>query len=302
MTARDRLWKFQHQFAPYFFVAPFVLLFCCFMIYPLGRSAMLSFYKAVGPKNLKFNGLENYSFMIHDKLFWIAVGNTLLYTIGYMTIQIPASLGLALMLNSRLVKWKPFFRFAFFTPILVGQVFVAVIFGLLLAQRQGLIDQIIGMLLPMVGSEINWLGDARLAMPAVIIASLWLSIGYGMIYFLAALQSVDRELYEAAEVDGAGPWSKFCHVTLPGIRPVLVFLILVGTIGSLQLFELPYLLFRPNAPPPTAITIVMYLFQNGFEAGDIGYASAIGWVLVGMILFISLIQLRVTGMMREEAK
>ena len=139
-------------------------------------------------------------------------------------------------------------------------------------------------------------------MPAVIIAALWLSVGYGMIYFLAALQAVDRDLYEAAEVDGAGHWTQFWNVTLPGIRPVLVFLILVGTIGSLQLFELPYLLFRPAAPPPTAVTIVMYLFQNGFEAGDIGYASAIGWMLVAMILVVSLIQLRVTGVLREDAK
>jgi ABC-type sugar transport system permease subunit len=123
-----------------------------------------------------------------------------------------------------------------------------------------------------------------------------------MIYFLAALQSVDRELYEAAEVDGAGTWSQFWNVTLPGIRPVLVFLILVGTIGSFQLFELPFLLFRPNGPPPTAVTIVMYLFQTGFEQGDIGYASAVGWMLVLMILAVSVLQLKVTGMMRAEEK
>src|SRR5438105_3383652 len=119
---RDRLWTLQHRFAPYLFVAPFVILFCCFWIYPLGRSAMLSFYKAVGPKNLRFAGLENFRFLLHDTLFWIAVGNTLVYTIGYLIIQIPSALGLALMLNSRLVRWRSFFRFAFFTPILVGQV------------------------------------------------------------------------------------------------------------------------------------------------------------------------------------
>ena len=137
---RDRLWTFQYRYAPYFFIAPFIVLFCGFMLYPLGRSAMLSFYKAIGPQDLKFTGLDNYRFMIHDKLFWIAVANTVLYTIGYLTIQIPTSLGLALMLNSRLVRWRSFFRFAFFSPILVGQVFVAVIFSLLLAQRQGLVN------------------------------------------------------------------------------------------------------------------------------------------------------------------
>src|SRR5687768_10469393 len=300
--SRDRLWTIQHRYAPYLFIAPFVILFCCFLLYPLGRSITLSFYKAVGPRTLKFEGLGNFRFMLTDYLFWIAVANTVVYTIGFLMIQIPAALGLALMLNSPRTRFRSFFRFAFFTPHLVGQVFVAVIFALILAPRHGLFNRLIGAVLPWVGSEINWFGDPRLAMPAVIIAALWLSVGYGMIYFLAALQSVDRELYEAAEVDGAGNWSQFWNVTLPGIRPVLIFLILVGTIGAFQLFELPYILFRPNVPPPTAVTIVMYLFQTGFEQGDIGYASAVGWMLVLMIFVISLIQLRVTGMMREEAK
>jgi ABC-type sugar transport system permease subunit len=299
---RDRLWAFQHRYAPYLFVAPFVILFCCFLIYPLGRSIALAFYKAVGPRNLRFEGLGNFRFMLTDYLFWIAVGNTLFYTVGFLLIQIPTSLVLALMLNSPRTRFRAFFRFAFFTPHLVGQAFVAIIFALILAPRHGLLNRMIGGVLPWIGSEINWFGDPRLAMPAVIIAALWLSIGYGMIYFLAALQSVDRELYEAAEVDGASAWSQFWNVTLPGIRPVLIFLILVGTIGAFQLFELPYIIFRPNLPPPTAVTIVMYLFTTGFEQGDIGYASAVGWMLVVMIFAVSLLQLRVTGMMREEAK
>jgi ABC-type sugar transport system permease subunit len=120
-----------------------------------------------------------------------------------------------------------------------------------------------------------------------------------MVYFLAALQSVDRELYEAAEVDGAGRWAKFWHVTLPGIRPVLVFLILVGTIYAYQLFELPYVLFF-NVWTNYAVTIVAYLFQMGFEAGDIGYASAVGWMLFAIILVLSILQWSLTWR-REDA-
>jgi ABC-type sugar transport system permease subunit len=123
-----------------------------------------------------------------------------------------------------------------------------------------------------------------------------------MIYFLAALQSVDRELYEAAEVDGAGAWSKFWHVTLPGIRPVLTFMVLVGTIGAFQLFELPYVLFQGPGPNNRGLTIVMYLFQYGFEFGDIGYASAVGWVLVLLIFALSLAQLITSRAGREEAR
>jgi ABC-type sugar transport system permease subunit len=174
-----------------------------------------------------------------------------------------------------------------------------VIFSLLLAERHGLVNRMIGGLLPFIGSEINWFGNPRLVMPAVVMAALWLGLGYGMIYFLAALQAVDRELYEAAEVDGASKWSQFWHVTLPGIRPVLVFLLIVGTIGAFQLFELPWVLFQGPGPNHAALTIVMYLFEMGFQAGDMGYASAIGWMLVGLILIIALVQVWVSGVTKE---
>src|SRR5262249_46013366 len=135
--------------------------------------------------------------------------------------------------------------------------------------RHGLVNRAIGALLPWVGTEIPWTAKPLLAMPAIVMAALWLSVGYGMIYLLAALQAVDRELYEAAQVDGAGRWARFHHVTLPSIAPVLRFLILVGVIGAFQLFELPYVLFGQSAGPAGfGITIVMYLFVTGFRVGD----------------------------------
>lgn len=295
---RDRLWNWQHRYAPYLFVLPFVLLFAVFMLYPLVRSIVLSLYKSAGPRHQRFVGLANYAFLLRDRLFWWAVINTTLFTAAYLLIQVPASLGLALLLNSRFVRFRNFFRFSFFSTYLVGQVFVAVLFALLLGSREGLVNQAIKRISPDAG-PINWLSDPRLAMLATLIASLWLSIGFGMIYFLAALQAVDHGLYEAASVDGAGRWSRFWHVTLPGIRPVLVFMILIGTIGAFQLFELPYVLFQGPGPSYSAMTIVMYLYMTGFEVGDLGYAAAIGWMLVLIILAVSLAQLRVTGMGRE---
>jgi arabinosaccharide transport system permease protein len=127
-------------------------------------------------------------------------------------------------------------------------------------------------------------------------------VGYPMIYFLAALQSVDKELYEAASVDGAGKWSQFWNVTLPGIWPVVVFMILVGTIGAFQLFELPYVLFQGPGPNGRGMTIVMYLFMMGINAGDLGYASAVAWGLVVIIFVLSLIQLRLTGAARRDKR
>jgi ABC-type sugar transport system permease subunit len=296
---RQRLWKLQHRYAPYMFVAPFVILFLCFMIYPLGRSVILSLYKTAGPKNLRFVGLENYAFLLKDRLFYIALANTFYFTITMILVQIPLALGLAIMLNSKRVRGRSVFRFAFFSPHLVGQVFVAIIFTLLMAQRHGLVNRTIGTFLPFIGSEIDWLGRPALVMPTIVLAALWLSVGYGMVYFLAALQGVDVELYEAAEVDGASKWRRFWHVTLPGIWPVLMFMILVGTIGSLQLFELPYVLFQGSGPNYSALTIVIYLFQTGFETGDIGYASAVGWALVVVIAIVALVQFAVVTFVGE---
>ena len=290
--SRERLWQLQHKFAPYLFLSPFIVLFCCFMLYPLGRSVVLSLYKSVGPGKNEFVGLGNYRYLMTDRIFWASVANTTYFTTLFLVLQVPIALGLAVMLNSKLLKFRNFFRFAFFSSHLVGMVFVAIIFGMMLAQRHGLINKMIGFFFPFIGTELNWFADPKLAMPAVVIAALWISVGYAMVYLLAALQSVDQELYEAAEVDGASKWQQFRHVTLPGIRPVLIFLILVGTIGGYQLFELPYVLFH-GVWTNYAITIVTYLFQMGFEAGDIGYASAIGWALVVIIFVVSLIQLKV---------
>jgi ABC-type sugar transport system permease subunit len=299
VSLRSRFWSLQHRAAPYLFVLPFALLFLCFTLYPLVRSLVLSTYKTVGPRHEIFAGLDNYRFILGDRLFWLAVTNTVSYTIAFLCCQIPLALGLALLLNSKRVWGRSAFRFAFFSTHLVGNVFVAVLFAQLLSPRSGLVNLAISKL---IGRqvEISWLGNPNLAMPSVLIAALWLSVGFGMIYFLAALQAVDQELYEAAEVDGAGPLSKFWHVTLPGIRPVLIFMILVGTIGAFQLFELPWVLFQQTpGPDQRGLTIVMYLFQMGFQVNDLGLASAVGWMLVLMILVVALLQLKVSGATRD---
>jgi ABC-type sugar transport system permease subunit len=299
------LWTFQARFAPYLFVAPFIVLFLAFMLYPMGRSVVMSLYKYAGPRTHRFVGLEHYRFFLTDYLLWIAVANTVIYTLIFMSLQIPLSLGLALLLNDPRVRYRNLFRFAFFAPYLVGNVFVSVIFMLLLAQRHGLIPRTLGLFNP-AWLETSWLGDPINARIAIVLASLWLSVGWGMVFFLAALQGVDRELYEAAEVDGAGTWSKFWNVTLPGIRPVTTFLIVTGTIGSFQLFELPYILFSqegsPAGPKWAGLTVVMYLYQQGFEAGDLGAACAVGWFLVLMILGVALFQIRASRAGREDER
>jgi ABC-type sugar transport system permease subunit len=293
--SRPTFWRLQQRAAPYLFVLPFLLLFGVFFLYPLVNSMALSGRQFVGPRVSRGVGLGNYAFMLRDVGFWLSVLNTFLFAALFLAVELPLSLGLAVLLNSRRVRFRGVFRFAVFSPYLVGSVFASVIFMLLLTPRSGLINRAIGALLPWVGSDINWRGNALLAMPAVVLAALWLSTGQAMIYLLAALQAVDRELYEAAAVDGAGRWARFRHVTLPGVRPVLGFLVLAGTIYALQLFELPFVLFQGFGPRSSAMTVVGYLFANGFINQDIGYASAVGWVLVLMISLVAAAQVKGVG-------
>ncbi len=296
---RRGLWKCQHALAPYLFVGPFGLVFVIFLLYPLVSSLVLSLYDTASPRAMRFVGAGNYRYLLTDWLFWGAVANTAYYTVVFLIVEITLALGLAVLRNSRRVWGRNFLRFAFFSTHLMGHVFVAVLFALLLSPRGGLMNRVLSAI---TGSEveINWLGRPELAMPAILIAAWWVSTGYAMIYLLAALQSVEVELYEAAEVDGAGRWSQFVHVTLPGIRPVLVFLVVVGVIGGFQLFELPYVLFGGPGPNGRAVTVVMYLYMVGFEMGNLGYASAVGWMLVVLIAGVSAVQLRLSGALRRE--
>jgi ABC-type sugar transport system permease subunit len=297
----------QQRLAPYIFVAPFIILFCIFGIYPICKSVLLSLYITSGPKYSVFTGLGNYQFLLQDKLFWKAVINTLTYTVAMIVLQIPLALGLAILLTQKWLKGKNIYRLAIFSPNLMGSVAVGVLFAILFQPQFGLINKIVSFFARLPGMhyllgdptmllEKKWLGEAANVMPAIVMASLWMSVGFSMIYFLAALQGVDKDLYEAASVDGASDWQQFAHVTIPAIMPVITFVLVTTTIGSFQLFELPYLLLGNGAGPDNAgLTIVMYLFNNGFSSGDLGYASAVGWTLAVGMLAISLIQVRLTG-------
>jgi ABC-type sugar transport system permease subunit len=291
----------QRKAAPYVFLSPFIILFLVFGLYPLVKSLILSFYITSGPKARIFVGLENFRFLMGDRDFHTAVKNTTVFTFFSVFLQLPLSLGLAMLLNHSLIKGRNFFRFSFFSPHLFGQVFVAVLFGIIFAPQFGLLNRLLHFLIPQIPSDTKWLANPRLIMPSIVLTSLWMYVGFNMIYFLAALQAVDRDLYDAAHVDGANAFHRFLHVTLPGIKPVAVYVMILSTIGSFQLFELPYVLLGQSPGPDNAgLTIVMYLYLKGFEAGDLGYASTIGWTLALGVLIISLLQVKVFGMWKRE--
>jgi len=296
-----RIFQLQHRYAPYVFVAPFVVLFCTFGLYPLIKSVALSLFATSGPRSQLFVGLDNFRFLLEDPTFRKAVWNTFVFACCSVFLQLPLSLGLALLLNYRLLRGRNAFRLSFFSPQLVGMVFVGVLFSVIFAAPYGLLNVGLHKLFGL-SRETAWLQDPKLVMPALVITSLWMYVGFNMIYFLAALQAVDRGLYEAATVDGANAWQQFWHVTLPGIKPVAVFVVILSTIGSFQLFELPYLMLGSGPGPDDAgLTVVMYLYQNGFVTGDLGYASAIGWTLALGVLVLAVGQMALSGTWKKEA-
>ncbi|HEX5322787.1 MAG TPA: sugar ABC transporter permease [Capsulimonadaceae bacterium] len=289
----------QRRMAPYIFVSPFVLLFAVFGVWPILHSLVLAFYHTVTPTDQNFIGLKNFRDMFGDPDFWTAVKNTVVYTLFSVFLQLPLALFLAIFLNVKWLKGRSFFRLAFFSPNLMGQVFVGLLFQVLFVSQYGLVTKAFHFLFH-TPLDIKWLGDPAYVMPALVLTSLWMYVGFNMIYFLAALQAVDKELYDAALVDGANPWQTFWAVTLPGIKPVAIFVLVTATIGSFQLFELPWIMLNNGAGPQNSgLTVVMYLYQWGFIKGNLGYASAVGWTLALGVLLISLIQMRLTGALKK---
>lgn len=286
------------RWAPYAFAAPFLLTFAVFSVYPLFQSLVLAVQQTYGPEHTTWVGLKNFAFLAGDERFYKALSNTLIFAAGSVFIQLPCSLGLALLMNRPDLKGRAFWRLVFFSPAMVGTVFVAMIAALIFEKRTGLLNVALANLtLGWWDIDFPWLQE--FVMPALILAALWQFTGFNMIYFLAALQSVDKDLIEAATVDGANPVQRFRHVTVPAIMPVATFVVLLSAIGSFQLFELPYIMLGGSGPNDRGLSIVMYLYTTGFDANDLGLASAIGWALAVILITFAVAQ-RVVGRYTEQ--
>lgn len=277
VPSKSRPYRAESAWIPWLFLSPFLFTLALFLAWPLVQSMLLAFQQTYGPRTSAWVGFSNFRFLLRDPLFWTALRNTVLFACGSIFIQLPLSLGLAMLLNQPRLRGRALFRLVFFAPSLVGLVFVGLLFSLMFEKRSGMVNIILHSLFPSFNPEFAWLQEY--VMSSLIIAALWLYVGFNMIYFLAALQNVPEELLEASSLDGAGPWQRFRHVILPEILPVVSFVGLLSLLGSFQLFELPYILLGGAGPDNRGLTIVMYLYQNGFQSGDLGYASAIGWVL-----------------------
>lgn len=286
----------QRKISPYLFVAPFFVLFAVFLAYPVIYSLVLSFYQARGLGPRTFIGLENYRELFIDPRFRKALFNTTYYAAGSVFILSPLALLLALALNAKWLKFKGLFRVAFFIPVITSEVVIAAMFSLVFDQEFGLLNaglRSIGI------SPVPWLRSPYWAMPSIILLGIWIWLGLNALYFLAGLQNIDAEYYEAAAIDGANRWQLFRYITIPLLKPVILFVVIQAIVGSYQLFTQPWIL-TGGGPQDATLTITMYLYMQGFRFFNLGYASAIGYALVVIILTLSLIQLVAFGTFRKE--
>ncbi len=240
-------------------IAGFVLSVTDFDLYAIGDI-----------HNARFVGLRNYKDVLTNSVFWTALVNTLYFSFVGGPLTVAVSLGAAILVNAKAARWKPLFRTIYFAPVVTTLVAVAVVFRFLYNPRFGIFNRILASVgLPAV----DWLGDPKWAMPAIIALAVWKNFGYNMIIFIAGLQSIPEELYEAARIDGAGAWKQFRHVTLPMLGPTFLFVGIVTAIGYLQLFAEPYVMTR-GGPINKTLSAVMMMYEQGFRWWRMGYAAA----------------------------
>ena len=279
--------------AGWWFVAPALAVIGVFFVLPVFAALLVSFtdfdiYALADIQNLRFVGLRNYGRLLETALFWQALGNTLYFVAGGVPLSIAASLGAALLLNSRLAKARSFFRTALFMPVVTTLVAVAVIWRYLLNTRYGLINYGLGR---MGIAPIDWLGDPHWAMPAIILFAVWKSFGYNMVILFAGLQSIPQELYEAARMDGASAVQQFRYITVPSLAPMLLMVSILTIAGHFQLFAEPYVMTQ-GGPLQSTVSVLYFMYEEGFKWWNLGSASAVAFLLFLLIFAVTVVQLR----------
>jgi multiple sugar transport system permease protein len=274
-------------------VLPALVLLLVFFFLPVVAALLLSLtdfdlYAIADLDNVEFIGLDNYARLLRTPDFWTALRNTFYFVLVGGPLSVIASLGAALLLNARVARFKSFFRTIYFAPVVTTLVAVAVVWRYMYHAQYGLLNGALGL----VGiAPLDWLGNPRLAMPAIILLAVWKNFGYNMIIFVAGLQSIPDDLYEAAQIDGAGPLRRFLHVTLPSLGPTMLFVSVITMIGYFQLFAEPYVMTQ-GGPVKSTLSVVLFMYQEGFRWWRMGFAASIAFVLFLIILAGTLIQLR----------
>jgi len=275
------------------FLLPALGLIAVFFVLPVLGGLALSFtdfdiYAVGNPKLIRFVGFHNYAAALGSHDFWSAMRNTLYFVVVGGPLSVIVSLVAAMLLNARTVKFRSVFRTVYFAPVVTTLVAVAVVWRYLYHPHYGFVNQLLGL----VGIDpIDWLGNPTWSMPAIVLLSVWKNFGYNMLIFLAGLQTISDELYEAAAIDGAGAWARFRHVTLPGLAPTFLFVGVTTMINQFQLFAEPYVMTQ-GGPLGATRSIVLLMYEEGFRWWRMGMGAAIAFLLLLITLAGALVQIR----------
>ena len=275
----------RRHWVAWVFLAPALIVLAVFFLLPVLAALGLSLtdydiYALADIRNLRFIGLDNYWALLQRPLFWSALWHTVYFVIVGVPLSMLVSLGAALLLNARLARARPFFRTALFAPVVTTVVAVAVIWRYLFQTRFGLVNYALA---GMGIDPVDWLGDPDWAMPTIILFAVWKNFGYNMIIFLAGLQAIPENLYEAARIDGASAWRQFVHITLPMLGPITLLVGVLTMSGYFQLFAEPYVMTE-GGPLQSTVSVLYLMYDDGFEWFNLGLASAVAFMLF-MVMF-----------------
>ncbi|HKM42785.1 MAG TPA: sugar ABC transporter permease [Limnochordia bacterium] len=289
---------YDQKVAPYVFILPFVLTFLIFFIYPVFTTIQMSFQDIL-PGMVTNVGFKNYQRLLGDRIFRTAVSNSLLYTFWTLALLIPFPLAFACMLNSRSMIGRGFFRTSLFVPVVISVVVAGTIFRLMFGEVDGSFMNTVRASFGL--GPIKWLKVRETGLAAMVLMACWRWTGINMLYFLSGLKSIPPEMYESAEIDGASVWQKFRHISVPLVKPTIIYVLTISIYGGLAMFTESYMLWAGNSSPKNiGLTIVGYLYRQGWEQNRMGYASAVGLVLLTVAMVINLGQLRLTGVLGRE--
>ncbi|EGD46188.1 binding-protein-dependent transport systems inner membrane component [Ruminiclostridium papyrosolvens DSM 2782] len=287
----------QEKIAPYIFVLPFILTFLVFFLYPIISTVLTSFQEVLGPGDAKFIGLKNYRNMINEH-FFNALWVTTRYTFWTILVLVPIPMLLSIVLNRKNILGRNIFRSAFFLPALTSVIVAGLFFRLAFGEQD---TTLVNMILGFFGiPKTTWLQRGHTAMFVMVVLSTWRWLGVNVIYFLSGLQNIPVEQYESASIDGASEWRKFLSITVPGLKPVITYVVTISIYGGYSMFAESYTLFGPRSPGDIGLTMVSLIYQQGFNENNFGAGSAIGITLLIILMAVNMIQLALTGFFKKE--
>jgi len=288
---------YSQKIAPYVFVLPFIISFSVFFAYPVISAFIMSFQEIV-PGSSKFIGFDNYK-ELWNPTFFKAIKNSTVYTALTLLLLIPIPLVLAAFLNSKVMVFKNFFRSTLFIPALTSVVVAGTIFRLAFGELDG---SLMNTFITALGFEKQrWLGDRWLGLMTLLILACWRWMGINMLYFMAGLQNISKEVYESAEIDGANTWKKFTNITVPLLKPITIYVFTISIYGGYAMFTESYMLWSGNrSPKDIGLTMVGYLYRSGWEQNNLGLGAAVGIVLLAITFIITFVQLNLFGLFKKE--